>query len=203
MASTKHFNRGNVWGRVVEAVAKKKGKTTPYLQLKIDCSSDRYGKVKTFGRIWGADRIKTFMELYRAHKTEIIRFTGFLQQYRTEDAKTYNNYTFYEWKTAEGKEPRAAFIIVGDVTQKGTMLGEGRLVVDLLRSGPDEDVPVEEHFELWTAGASEIAEVEEGRTYELKGMIRPKEAEDEFGGRSGHIRAYVMAIQRRGEGENT
>ena|GEM_PF-929616 len=198
MSAAKHFNRGNVWGRVLEATLKKKGDSPSYLQLKIDCSSEKYGKVKTYGRIWGAERIKAFQALYKDHKGDIFRFTGFLSQYRKEsDLKYYNNFNFYEWTLAEGKEPRAAFILVCDVTQKGTFRGEGRLVVDLIRSGADADTPVEENFELWTVTGAEISDMVQGETYELKGMIRPREAEDEYGGSGGEIKAYVMAIAKR------
>jgi hypothetical protein len=202
----KHFNRGNVWGRVVNLTSEKKKSQTPNLQLKIDCSSEKYGRIKTYGRIWGEDRIKAFQALYKEHKNDLFRFTGFLQQYRKEDGmmKVYNNFTFYDWQLAvlqEGKEPRAAFIIVGDVTQKGTFRGEGRLIVDLLRSGYDEERPVEENFELWTATGAEISGLTQGKTYELKGMIKPREAEDEFGGPGGEIKAYIMAMRERSEGE--
>jgi hypothetical protein len=196
--AAKHFNRGNVWGRVVKATLEEKGR---FLQLKIDCSSPKYGKVATYGRIWGKSRIKPLQDYLKKNAGALIRFTGFFQQYE-KDGRHYSNYTFYEWSPAPDKEPRAAFILVGDLKYEGLdEKGDTRLLVELLREGIEDRMPVEESFELYAMSETLLEGILEGDTIETKGIIRPKAAEDEYGGSGGEIRAYVMEISKREQKE--
>lgn len=206
----KHFNRGNVWGRVMTATAEKKNR---YIQLKIDCSSEKYGKVHTYGRIWGKERFKAIQDFLKKDKNALIRFTGFFQQYE-KDGQHFSNYTFYEWTpagaspdqghtSAGGMSPqtvcRAAFILVGNLRSEDIVDGETRLTLDLLREGIEDARPIEESFELWTLSEDLLEGILEGDTIEVKGMIRPKQAEDEYGASGGKIRPYIMAVAKRGD----
>lgn len=195
MPAAKHFNRGNVWGRILTAKADDKGR---YLQLKLDCASEKYGKVKTYGRIWGKDRMKPLREHFKTNRDEIIRFTGFFQQYE-KDGKTFSNFTFYEWTPAPDKECRAAFILVGVLSTEDLVDGETRLTLDLVRDGVDNSRPVEESLQVWVLSEDLMKGIAEGDVIEVKGIIRPREPEDEYGGSGGEIKPYAMAIVKRGQ----
>ena len=73
-----HFNQGNVWGTVIKTKeGKTKEKKTPFLDLEIDCGNPEYGKVKAYGRLWGKEKIASFLEAYKGHEKDIFRFKGF------------------------------------------------------------------------------------------------------------------------------
>ena len=65
----KHFNAGNVWGRVAEIKDETSTKKTPYLQILIEAPSEEYGNVKVYGRLWGKEKITAFKthQIGRAH----------------------------------------------------------------------------------------------------------------------------------------
>src|SRR5512139_2188767 len=112
----KHYNNGNVWGRV-SAVKREHSqeRRTPYLAITVECPNEMFGNLRTYGRLWGEDKINAFIDYHKSHPGQVYRFQGFFSQYEKDGAR-YSNYTFFNWQSADVKEFRAAFVLVGEVT---------------------------------------------------------------------------------------
>jgi hypothetical protein len=216
----KHFNLGNVWGRVASVEKKTSHGKTPYLAVQVECPNSLYGNIKTYGRLWGEDKINAFFDYHKAHPGSAYRFRGFFSQYDKEEGKRYSNYTFYSWEVFTGGEFRAAFILVGEVTaietsssssreghtsespplRGGVGEGEVKLSLHLIREGQGDHRDIEEDFEVYCLNAQEAAGISEGDIVHVKGVMRYKESEDYFGGSpQGHVKPYVMEIKQKTE----
>ncbi len=198
-----HFNAGNVWGKVIKAKeGKTKEKHTPFLELEIDCSHPQHGPVKAFGRLWGKEKIAVFLESLQEHKVEMFRFKGFYGQYE-EHSKRYSSYFFYDFtppgvlKNGAMGTPRAAFILVGDLTKKELdQDAEPKLYLDVIR--PGKETSIEESFEVYLFDLETYYEIETGDLVEVRGVLRKRKAEDEYGGTTDDlIRPYVMVTKKR------
>lgn len=196
----KHFNLGNVWGRVASVEKKISQGKTPYLAVQVECPNSLYGNVKTYGRLWGEDKINAFFDYHKSHPGSAYRFRGFFSQYDKEEGRRYSNYTFYSWEVFTGGEFRAAFILVGEVTAIETKDEEPKLSLHLIREGQGDHRDVEEDFEVYCLNAQEAAGISEGDIVHVKGVMRYKESEDYFGGSpQGHVKPYVMEIKQKTE----
>jgi len=201
----KHFNSGNIWGRVLEAKAEKSEKGTSYISLLIECPNEKYGPVKVYGRLWNQDKINKFNEAYKTNPGAIFRFRGFFNQYE-KDGKVNSNYTLYDWQITSGlvheETPlRAAFVIVGTISKAEKIEEEGKICVKCLREGRDGYADVEENFELWIQTGKDCEDYQPGDLVEIKGLLRTKDPEDFFGAPGGIIRPYIQYIvQRNPEG---
>ena len=191
----KHFNLGNVWGRVSGCKLQKSEQKTPYLQIQIECSNELYGNVKTYGRLWGQEKIDAFIDHYKKHPGHAYRFKGFFSQYDKEEGQRYSNYTFFEWHAVEGKEFRAAFVLTGEVTAVEKVESEGKIHIHLIREGSGNYPDVEEDFEVYTMNSQEISGIEVGSLIQVKGMMRARDPEDYFGMPSGAIKPYVSEMK--------
>jgi len=194
----KHFNSGNVWGRVANCKLQKSDQGTPYLQIQFECSNELFGNIKTYGRLWGQDKIDAFIDYFKKHPGQSFRFKGFFSQYDKEEGQRYSNYTFFEWQPVDGKEFRAAFVLTGEVTAVEEVNGEGKIYLHLLREGRGEYRDIEEDFEVYTLNVQEIAGINEGDILQVKGVMRAKEPEDYFGMPSGEIKPYVSELKLMG-----
>ena len=195
----KHFNSGNVWGRVAKAELKHTDRNTPYLSIEVECPNSLYGNVKTYGRLYGESKANAFFDYHKAHPGVAYRFRGFFSQYDKEEGKRYSNYTFFSWEVFDGGEFRAAFILTGEVTAVETKDGEGKISMHLMREGQGEYQDINEDFEVYMPNAQELSGISDGMTIQVKGVMSYKEAEDFFGGSpSGPVRPYVKTLKLYG-----
>jgi hypothetical protein len=192
----KHFNAGNIWGRVAEVERKYSAGGTPYLSIQVECPNSLYGNVKTYGRLWGEDKGNAFFDYHKDHPGAAYRFRGFFSQYDKEEGKRYSNFTLYSWEAFEGGEFRAAFILTGEVTAVENKDGEGKLYLHLKREGQGDYRDVSEDFEVYFPNAQDVAGISEGDTVQVKGLLRYKEPDDYFGGSpSGPVKPYVKELK--------
>ena len=199
----KHFNMGNVWGRVAGIKLEKSNNDKPYLAIQLECGNELHGNVKTYGRLWGQDKIDAFLDYFKKNPGTAFRFKGFFSQYDKEEGLRYSNYTFFSWLPYEGKEFRSSFILVGELTAIEKINGEGKLHLHLNRECQGNYKDIEEDFEVYTFNSQDIDGIEEGALIEVAGFLRAKEPEDAFGRASGAIKPYVMEIRERKQAEVT
>ena len=195
----KHFNNGNVWGKIIKAEEKKtRDKGTPFLELEIDCGSSQYGNVRAFGRLWGDEKINTVVTHHRQYKGALYRFKGFINQYSDNDVR-YNGYSFYDVETVLPNVihvPRASFILVGQVVKKEMIEGEGTVTLSIVR--PQKDRTVEDELVLYFFDLDPFFEIESEDIIEVRGLLRKREAEDLYGGStSDKFKPYIMTTTKR------
>ncbi len=190
----KHFNLGNVWGRVASCKKEKSTRDTVYLQIQVECPNELFGNVKTYGRIWGKDKVEAFLDFHKKHPGQAYRFKGFFSQYDKEEGQRYSNFTFTNWQPIDGSEFRAAFILTGEITSLSTEAPEGKICLHLIREGQGDYRDIEEDFEVYTLNEQEIAGLQEGQVVQVKGLMRAREPEDYFGCPSGKIKPYLKEI---------
>jgi len=197
----KHFNLGNVWGRVAGVKRETSSHKAPYLAITLECPNELFGNVKTYGRLWGEQRIEDFLGHFKAHPGQTYRFRGFFSQYTKRD-RVYSNYTFFSWEPVEGKEYRASFVLVGEVTHTSSDGQDGVLCLHVVREGKNGHDDVEEDFEVRTLNTQDVHGLD-GDIVEAAGMLRAREPEDIYGRRSGDIKPYAMdvKVRRRAEEE--
>lgn len=204
----KHFNMGNVWGRVAKVeLEHSEGKGTPYLSIQVECGNELYGNVKTYGRLWGQkedmSKIDAFMDYYKKNPGSAYRFKGFFSQYDKDENRRYSNYTFFAWEAVNGKEYRAAFILVGEVTAieketpQGQQTAETAIHLHLVREGQGSYKDNEEDFVVYAFTPRELDGIEDGDTIECAGLLRAREPEDDFGRQTGRIMPFAMEIKKR------
>lgn len=192
---SKHFNMGNVWGRVIGEMKRETSELNKeYLIIQIECPNELYGNVRAYGRLWGTDRIDAFLDHFKKNPGGSYRFRGFFSQYDKEEGVRYSNYTFFSWEAVAGKEFRATFVLTGDVTAVKTLEieNEGKIHLYLYREGKGDYKDIEESFEVYTLNAQDIAGLYEGDTIEVSGLLRAKEPEDYFGRTNSLIKPYIM-----------
>ena len=196
----KHYNQGNVWGIVTKAEeGKTKEKHTPYLDIETDCSSEECGRIRAYGRLWGKEKIEAFKTAHTENEKAVFRLKGFYGQFTDEHGVTYSSYTFYDFQRLDGPPKggqRAAFILVGELTGKELIDGEGEFTIELERSG--RETTTEQKLTLRLLDLDGYYEVELFDLVELRGLIRKREGEDIFGGSTDDpIRPYVMQVKKR------
>jgi len=195
----KHFNAGNVWGKIIKADEKTtRDKHTPFLELEIGCGSSQYGNVRAYGRLWGKEKIAALVALRGQYKDAFYRFKGFYNQYTEKDVR-YSGYSFYNYEAIVPDShpvPRASFILVGQLLKKEMIDGEG--IVTLNVSRPQKDERVDEELTLYLFDLDPFFEIEEEDIIEVRGLLRKREAEDLYGGSTNDkFRAYIMQTTKR------
>lgn len=201
----KHYNAGHVWGRIAGIVDKYSGEGTPYLAITVECPNDMFGNVKTYGRLWGQEKIDRFQADIKANPGAMWKLQGFFSQY-DKGADRLSNYTFFTWQIATAKELRAAFVLVGEVvrTEKADEGGLIYLFISREGSGQYEGKSIDEDFQVYMLNAQEVDGLHPESIIKVKGVLRYREAEDYFGDLpEGKVRPYVMDMKvlREGRGE--
>jgi hypothetical protein len=192
----KHFNSGNVWGRVASVEKDYSRGGAPYLSIQVECPNTLYGNIKTYGRLYGQNKIDAFFDYHKSHPGAAYRFRGFFSQYDKEEGLRYSNYTFFSWEVFEGGEFRAVFILTGEVTAVETKDGEGKLSLHLTREGTGDYQDVREDFIVYTPNVQDAAGISDGDTVQVKGVMSYKEPEDYFGGSpQGPVKPYVKELK--------
>ena len=190
-----HFNSGNVFGKIAEVKEESSSGGKPYLSIKMNVSGAKSGQATAFCRIWGEKRCREFMELF-ATKPASLALRGMMTSYCDEEKNIfYNNFTCFSWAAKE-VEPRAVFILRGEVDQvTATTDGGQRALVRVIREAKDAYQESSELFELWLQGEKLFDAVAAGQDVEVKGMIRQGEVDDFYGGGDGPVRAYVEKLK--------
>lgn len=190
----KHYNAAHVWGRIAENPETKmsnEGKGPLFLRLKLNCYSPRLGNVIAYANLWGKEDIDELIKAHLQDPRRIYKFNGFVSQY-VEGKNRYTNFSFYSWIPAPDAEPRVAFILVGEITGiEGDKLS---LLLNRPKSG-ESTVTVEERLELFAPSSEISKKVDVGDTVKIKGYLRSKDGEDDFGENSSPVRPYIDDIK--------
>ena len=205
MKELKHFNAGHVWGKIIKAEEKEtKDKHTPFVELEIDCGHPEHGNVRAYGRLWGREKAALFLEYFKDHKDYVFRFKGYYGQY-VDHGKRYSSYTFYDFMRpdeiykagAKNNEPRAAFILTGELTETGfDDDADPKLIMNVIRSG--KEMSFEDSLEVFLFELDGFYDIEPGDIIEVRGVLRKRSAEDFYGGSTDDaIKPYVMFLKKR------
>lgn len=187
-----HFNRGTVWGRV-DGIPKSKlsneGKGrkkdakdgsakegAPFYRMKVICASHR-GNAFAFGNIWNVVKAKALIDYLKKNPSAGIKFVGWFNQYDHYDEDTKqttrrSSFTWHDWSPDKCEDPRAAFSLVGVVTA----IQDEVLSLHLERNGSQP-----EDFKILALEAASMQRIQEGDVVQVKGYLRSKSGEDEFG----------------------
>lgn len=173
-----HFNRGTVWGRVDGAPKEKlsdEGKGKLFWRMKVICASHR-GNAFAFGRLWDEKKAKALIEYLKKNPGAGVKLVGWFNQYdkMLEGGKTErrSNYTWHDWYRDECPDPRAAFSLVGVVTG---------LQGDILSLNLQRKNCKPEDFKIHALDEISLQRLTEGDVVQVKGYLRSKSGEDEFG----------------------
>lgn len=124
--SDKHFNKGVVWG-IVERFEPRKvkgaGRTT-YAQLTLKCHSDKFGQVRTFGRLYDVsgregvrENVKTLKIMLEQDPMTVVNLSGIYYQYKKR-GQLYRGFTFFEVRRSAEIQHRASCILTGELDEK-------------------------------------------------------------------------------------
>lgn len=196
MSEQKHFNVGNVFGRVSEVKEDKSEGGKPYLQITVDVSGSKSGSCRAYCRMWGEQRCREFLEHYKKNSGGTYWMKGFFSQYQDRNSNWLSNFTVYQWE-AKPVDPRAVFILKGEVSHQPSRTTDGgqRFLLRVCRKGENGYGDTEDSFELWAQGERLLDPVAVGNFCEIKGYVRQETLEGEFGESSGPIRAYVHELK--------
>lgn len=188
--SGKHFNMGSVFGRVdLESIERKKNPNTEFINFQVNVSGRRCGSVRAFCRMWKAERFEPFVEHVMQRPQTPIFLKGFFSQFWDERNNVYASFTVYHWEERES-DPRAAFILKGEVEVVSAVTLGQRLLLQLQRG--DQEA---ERLELWLQSEKFLDIPQQGQLIEVKGYLRQENPEDDFGGSSGPVRAFVEQLR--------
>jgi hypothetical protein len=192
---SKHFNAGNVFGKITEVKEESSNGGKPYLQISVDVSGDKSGRVKAYCRMWGEQRINEFMNEWKRFPTEAYWFRGFLGQYTSKSGDVLSNFTVFNFER-KADEKRAVFILKGVVSHHPSRTNDSgqRFLLDVTREGANGKEETES-FELWSPGEKLLDPVNLGDLVEAKGLVRQKDVDGFYGGSEGPVRAYVDLLK--------
>jgi len=186
---SKHFNAGNVWGKILELKKESTQGGTDFLMISLDCGG-KHGSVRAYGRIFGKDKIEGLVAHHKENPGTVVHFRGYIGQYeKGEDILT--NFTFYAWQPDLLQAPRAAFVLVGEVKELDQIGDMWRITMHLSRKGQPGHGDLEEDFTLWSFDGSVFAGMMKGQIVELKGYMQQGEGVDDFGTATGDVRPIV------------
>ncbi|MDH4319904.1 MAG: hypothetical protein OEV73_00245 [Desulfobulbaceae bacterium] len=185
----KHFNAGNVWGRTKELERKSTQNGAPYLMVTLDCSG-KHGSVRAYGRIFGAEKIDGLIDHHGDHPDQVVRMRGYFGQYEARE-EIMSNFTFYGWEPAPDQPPRAAFVLVGKVTDLAQIGDKWRLSLHLSRPGQAGHDAQEEDFDVWALDGQLVAGMLRDMVVEVKGYMQQGHGEDEYGASTGEVRPII------------
>ncbi len=193
MADKKHFNMGAVFGRVVADSIEHKttsgaGKK-PYINFQVNVSGERCGSARAYCRMYSKERIDALERHMEQRPTDPFFFKGFFGQYWDPQNTVYPTYTIFQADPREG-DPRATFILTGEVDIVMNVTGGFRILLNLQREGQDA-----ERLELWAQDEKLLDRPESGNMINAKGYLRQEHPIDDFGGSSGPVRSYVEELK--------
>ena len=188
----KHFNSGCVFGRVAEEPQKETSTNgQDYISFKVNVFGPKCGSISAYCRLWTPERIVPFLKAYRQTPSAQFFLKGFYSQFKDNNNNFLSSFTIFEFDQRDKVEPRAVFILRGEVDSALPMSnGDQRLLFKVKREGQQEEL-----FELFCPGERLLDTVEAGQVLEVKGYVRAAVTEDEFGGSSGPVRAYVHELK--------
>lgn len=190
MSSQKHFNAGNVFGRVVDEIKRNTSRGGgEYISFTVNVSGRKCGSVRAYCRMWKSERFEPFLACLKKDPEAVFWFKGFFGQYWNDRNEVMSNFTCFQWELRDS-EPRAAFILKGLVDQAQSVQSGQRLLLKIDRDGQ----PVET-FELWNQAEKFLDEPNSGDLIEAKGYLRQETPEDDFGGSCGPVRAYIEKLR--------
>ncbi len=186
----RHFNSAHVWGLLKEFKEKETANGKAYVDVVIDCSSEKYGNVRAFGRLWGKF-VQEFLEDFRPG--DLVAMRGMLSQYEGRKGAIRTNFTLYgaeHWEPADSKHKhrRAAFILATEVLD---IDDSGEETVVHVRFGPQNGDPEEYVIALHP---DKILDIEAGGIWRLKGAI--EQDEDEWGEVTRAARPVILVVQK-------
>lgn len=186
----KHFNMGTVFGRVVpDSIERKDSKNSSFINLQVNVSGRRCGSTRAFCRIWKTERFEPLLKHLEAHPHDQFFFKGFFDQFWDDRNTVYATYTIYHWEPRES-DPRAAFILKGEVDVISKTTTGQRILLNVQREGQEK-----ERLELWLQDEKFLDVPNNGDLIEVKGYLRQEQPEDDFGGSSGPVRAFVEELR--------
>lgn len=195
MSSEKHFNAGNVFGKVTEVKEESSENHKPYLQIKVDVSGPRTGRVTAYVKMWGEQRTREFMDHFkRTNGQALYWFKGFLGQFKTEKNDFLSNFTAYQWEPRDA-EKRAVFILKGTVDVAHGFKGGQRILLKVEREGGEGYASSIETIEVHAPEEKLLDEVSPGQLIEVKGLLRQENIDDFYGGSEGPIKAYIDQLK--------
>ncbi len=188
--SDKHFNMGNVFGRVViDSIERKKSSNSEYINFQVNVSGRRSGSVRAFCRMWKAERFEPLLKHLEARPLDPFYFKGFFGQFWDEKNTVYSNFTVYHFDQRDS-DPRAAFILKGEVDVISAVKLGQRMLLNVQREGQEN-----ERLELWLQDEKLLDIPQAEQLVEVKGYLRQEHPEDDFGGSSGPVRAFVEELR--------
>lgn len=194
MTTKKHFNMGSVFGRVVmDTIERKPTPNSEFINFQVLVSGRHCGSVRAFCRMWKTDRIEPFLKHLEQRPQDPLFFKSFFDQYWDQSNKIFTTFSAYSWEPREG-DPRAAFILKGEVDIITPVTGGQRMLMYVDRNG-ERGEPTD-RLELWLQDEKFLDIPSAGAFVEVKGFYRQEQAEDEYGGSSGQIAAYVEQLRK-------
>jgi len=188
--SQKHFNLGTVFGTALpDTIERKPSKKSEFINLQMNVAGRRCGSVRAFCRVWNSDRFEPLLDQIADRPHERLFLKGFFGQFWDDRNISYATYTIYHWEVRDG-DPRAAFILKGDVDVISKTTTGHRMLMNMQREGQDA-----ERLELWMQDEKFLDTPEPGQLIEVKGYLRQEQPEDDFGGSSGPVRSYVEELR--------
>lgn len=189
-----HFNAGNVWGSVIDTQAHVSKNGKPVMVITLDCSG-AHGNVRTFGRLWGEERIRSLTRHLETNPGANIRLRGFFSMYleREQHNRLYN-FTFFKWQPNEAPVFRAAFVLRGEITALD--LENLRISLHMHRPGKEGYPANEEDADIYCDDTDVLDAAAAGDVWEFKGFLMQGEGEDEYGVASGPVLPWVKEAKK-------
>ena len=193
----KHFNAGNVWGKVLKAERKNTPNGKLFLNLHIHCPGAQ-GNIHAYGRLWKEDLIDALEKAIQEDPLGIFRFRGVFSQYI--QGNELPNYSFFDWQVVPKDTPlRAAFILVGEALELKYNAQQdcAELSMKVIREGQAGYSDSVEEFTLITREPDqELTQICGGEIVEIKGFLQQGSGEDEFGGSGGKVRPIIKKFAK-------
>lgn len=189
--SDKHFNMGNVFGRVVvDSVEHKQtsGKV-PFINFQVNISGRRSGSARAFCRMFKKERFEPLLKHLAERPLDPFFFRSFFDQFWDERNTIFTTFTAYKFEQRDS-DPRAAFILKGEVDIISAVKLGQRMLMNVNREGSNN-----ERLELWLQDEKMLDIPQAGQMVEVKGYLRQERPEDDFGGSSGPVLAFVEELR--------
>ncbi len=199
MEEQRHKNFGFVSGipkNVTFEGAKRKKR---YLSFEVMCPGHD-GSLTAYGRMRGDEtELKSFHTFCEKNPGSPVRLKGVINQFTSNDegARRLTNFTFFRWEPAVTGDYKAAFVVIGELLGKDISEGEGMLTITISRptNQEGEEQTESEPLVFHVINSKEIEELTEGSLIEIKGKLRPRTPESEYGEATSPIRPYVEKIR--------
>lgn len=170
---------------VPEKKRENEGKGREYLRINVNCASRENGNVIAFGQMRNAKKYDALLEHLKQHPGTFYHLQAFYNQFpedrNVEGSRRLSSFFFWDWcmDEEEGKDPRATFIL------KGEIIGiEGDKVAMQLERENNRDKKgqqVIELFDLFALSPQFLGDVTEGDTVEAVGEMMSKAGGDRYG----------------------